>query len=153
MANSLQSFKYTKSATASISSGQSSYEESEESLSTSSLQNETSVENAVVKKRAKKMKKNKRTKSSKNLSGTENILRGLIGHSIPVKSSSEKKKNISKSRLKSIEDTSNKKKRASKFRFPKSKSSQSGPFSKIKSRYLNVFKKATSTEQSKTKVN
>lgn len=153
MPNPLQSFKYTKSTTASISSDQSSYEESEELLPSPSLQDETSVENVVVKKRAKKMKKNKPTKSTKNLSGTENILREVIGHNAPVNSSSEKKKNISKSRLKSTEDTSNKKRRPTKFRFPKCKSSQSGPFSKTKSRYLNVFKKATSTEQPKAKVN
>lgn len=150
MANRLD---YTKSSKASLSSDESSNEESEKSSSISSREDETSTENVIVKKRTKKLKKNKRTKSPKNLSGTENKLRQVLGEYVSVNSNSEKTKNNSESRLKSIEDTRPKKRRPTKFTFPKSKSSQSGKYSNIKSRYLNVFKKATSTEEAKAKVN
>lgn len=128
----LQSSKYIKSSKTSISSDRDQLK---------------SLENVAVEKPTKKFKNLKRTKSSKNL--TETLLREAFGKNGSVNSSSEKKKNVSQSGSQLIEGSSDKKRKTTKFKFPKSKSSQSGKYSHIKSRYLNVFNKTNSTEKPK----
>ncbi len=55
-----------------------------------------------------------------------------------------------KSRPKSTKNSENRKKKPTKFKFPKSKSSQSGQYSGVKSRYLDVFKSKTTSGISET---
>lgn len=88
-----------------------------------------------------KRKKRKGKLPSKELTKTENLLQKVLGDKVPGKQSSDKKNIKSTSRVNSIESRAPKKKKVTKFRFPKSKSSQSEEYSHIKSRYLNVFKK------------
>lgn len=87
--------------------------------------------------------------SSENLSGTEDLLKEALGKNLPVKSVSEKNKNRT-GRSKSMEKNTSKTK-STKFRFPKSKSSKSGQYSHVKSRYLDVFKKIASAEETTAK--
>lgn len=91
-----------------------------------------------------KRRKQKGKSNSEELAKAENLLKDIIGEKVSKNKSVEKVKIKSTSRITSSET---KKRRRTRFRFPKSTSSQSGQYAHVKSRYLNVFKK---TEERKS---